>query len=132
MTTKIGYGLGLFVIGGLLVFFYVTRPVQSLHKSDAEYSLEASELFKAFDLNEADANTKYLNKVIEVTGTIREVQDRQVLLETEATFGIICEFDEHHHIEHLQPGQMVTCKGQCTGKLMDVVLSRSVIINKDQ
>jgi hypothetical protein len=93
--------------------------------------VSASRLFEDFEKNELDANTKYLDKVIEVTGKISEVSvnlDMKpvIMLETyNMMFGIRCTMEDS--LLTIQPGTTATIKGICTGYLSDVVITNGIL-----
>lgn len=95
-------------------------------------SIRATELFKAFEENESSANTKYLNRVIEVTGIVSEVFANQenntvvILKSDDLLFGISCTLE--HSAADLNPGNSIVLKGICTGYLSDVVLTHCVLV----
>ena len=83
-------------------------------------------------------NKKYLNKIILVSGKVQGtvVNDTGMTglsLESGSPMGgVICEFDTKSDPvkQKYEPGTELKLKGICTGKLMDVVLSRCVIVEK--
>lgn len=122
------------VLLGIGVGFYLwNKPHQNMSRAEADFQLEAAALFTAFETDEAQANSRYLDKIIEVRGTITEVSAEQktVVLGAETSlFGIRCAWDEFSDapFPDVQPGQLVTLKGTCSGFLGDVVLSRCVLV----
>ena len=128
------YVLLLAIAGSAVGFYLWNKPHQNMEKAAADITIEAAELFAAFDTDETAANTEYLDKVIQISGTVRssshnEEGDVKVTLDSgDEMFGVICELDEltEHTRTTFDPGEKVTMKGKCTGKLMDVVLVRCV------
>ena len=122
------------VLGVGLAFFNYHRPPKNLAKIKSDFTMDANNLFSDFEKDELLANDKYLDKVIEVSGTVKEVtieNDKIISISLESEdgmFGIICQLDEHtqHPRTHFKEGEKVTLKGICTGMLMDVVLVRCV------
>ena len=103
-------------------------------RAKADVAISAPDLFAEFSADEATANTSYLDKVIQVEGTVKEVSQSadgltKVTLESgDDMFGVICQLDQlsEHKRTDFQTGESVTFKGKCTGMLMDVVLVRCV------
>jgi len=93
--------------------------------------INASDLFTEYEANETEANTKYLDKVIEVKGTVSEIIKNQdgksviILSTSNPMFGINCTMEGES--EKITVGSRVSIKGICTGYLSDVVLTRGVI-----
>jgi hypothetical protein len=141
MSTKIKIlGLVLLAVcvaGGGVGYFMYHKPHADLGKAKPDFQLTAEALFANFESDEAVSNSLYLDKVIEVSGTLRELRSNPetgtVLLlkgETEM-FGVNCALDPEQALlaENLNPGQEVRLRGLCTGMLMDVNLSRCVLVN---
>ncbi len=110
------------------------RKPKNAGELEAAFKMTAEELRAAYD-NEEEANKKYNTKVIEVSGTVSSATQNEknfdVLLETEdpmtgINISIIPEDVEK--AKKLQPGQSVTIKGICNGKLADIELNKGVII----
>lgn len=120
---------------GVGVYMY-NKPHQNIKKAKADFKLEATELFSQFEADEASANEKYLDKLIQVSGIVTDTaidEAGQVSITLDAgnsMFGIICKLDDltKHKRTTFQPGEKINLKGVCTGMLMDVVLVRCVEI----
>jgi len=124
------------IIGGSIGLYLWFKPVPGIDSLKTELTVPANELFVAFETDENTANEKYLNKVVEVTGLVREVKTNEagfpvVVLETDdMMFGVICEFESKNPLpKDVQVGALITIKGLCNGKLLDVVLNRCLFIN---
>ena len=118
-------------IGALVAYMMYNKPHEDLLSSKPEYTLAAGALFTEFEADEQTANTKYLGKLVEVKGTVQEVSEAadgsvSVMLKGEMDmFGVNCSFLEPHDFK---VGSEVTVRGKCSGYLMDVALSRCVLI----
>ena len=125
--------LAAILIIGVYLF---NKPHRNVSKTAPEYEMDAKALFLAFEAHEDEADKRLLDKVIQVTGIVREVvQDDEgnvsVTLDTgNDFFGVICELQSSSPWTKadFKPGQQVTFKGLCTGMSMDVVLVRCVRI----
>ena len=121
------------VIAGYLIY---NQPHKDIRSAPADVSISATNLFNAFQSDEAAANEKFLDKIIEVTGTVVEVkkgEDGEVSVTLDGggmVFGVICKMDQltTHKRTDFKTGEQLTLKGICTGVLMDVVLTRCVEI----
>lgn len=131
ISKKITIPLIIFVIAGILAMSYVFRaPENSVANENSAYTLTADELFTAFEENESMANEKYLGKVIEVSGTINEIEKTDngqlvLLLSCSSPLGgIRCTFESKQHqvSKQVSQGSACTIKGKCSGMLMEVVL----------
>lgn len=128
------YLLPIVLIGLTAAYYMYNKPHQNMQRSAADLQMTAAELYRQFDTDESAANTQYLDKVIAVTGRVKEViTDEEgiisVHLENDGEmFGVVCQLDQlsEHQRTDFPIGETVTLKGICTGKLMDVVLVRCV------
>lgn len=113
-------------------FYMYNKPVESLKSEKPAFSMSASQLLEDYEQNENDANTKYLDKVIEVKGEIDKIENANgktsIYLATDNMMSsVICELDNAENLT-VEKGDIITVKGLCSGYLMDVVLVRSLII----
>ena len=60
------------ILVGVGVFMY-NKPHQNIQKASSDFQLEASALFTEFETNEAAANEKYLDKLVQVSGVCPRV-----------------------------------------------------------
>jgi tRNA_anti-like len=133
---KIGIALALVaLIGGFVGYKVYNKPHEDIANAQEDYALPAEELFAAYQADEAAANTKYLDKIIVVQGTVREAKEEDgivnVMLDTEdMMFGVRCQLDAlaTHKRKDFKAGEKVSFKGKCSGSLMDVVMVRCVEI----
>ncbi|TXB62339.1 OB-fold protein [Phaeodactylibacter luteus] len=120
--------------GAGIGYYQFNKPHQNMERAAAEFSVSAEALFGSFEADEQQANEEYLDKVVAVSGTVREVSkdnngQLSITLDSGSDmFGVICQMDEltDHEGFSPEPGQKLTLKGKCTGMLMDVVLVRCV------
>ncbi len=119
------------IAGGLYFFSEFNRGLEGAGKAD--HQITATKIFEEFDNDEKAANTKYLDKVVEVEGIITEVKKNKegkltVAMEGGMLFGVTCEMFESDKIDQnkFKKGQKIKLKGVCTGFLSDVVLVRCV------
>lgn len=100
--------------------------------SETALEISATELFRAYENDEAAANTLYLDKVLAVGGKVAEITTNHdgmpvIILETESPmFGVSCTMENPKMT--LQAGDVVTIKGICTGYLSDVVLIKGTLV----
>lgn len=128
MVKKILGGiLVVLVLGVGAVYFVFNKPHPSVDRPD--FLVSAAELITAFEDNENAANDKYLGKVVEVSGPIAEVIEKQnsfVLLlgDTTTVSRVSCtlEGEQDTMAYGLHTGDELTLRGICSGRLLDVVL----------
>jgi hypothetical protein len=118
---------------GATIYWYYNKPHRDVSKEQG-VQLSAQNLYDAFRTNEAEANKKYLDKAIELTGEVANVstnQDGQVIADfktSDPMFFINCTFKTNPG--ELKPGQAITFKGICTGYIPDanVVINEGVLV----
>jgi hypothetical protein len=105
------------------------RQVQAAEEAQAikdgpAVKVSAADLAKAYTANEIAADSKYKDKILEITGAVEQVR-REGLGETtvelatgEEDDNVLCKFDKGHQqeMEKLQPPQPVTIRGKCKGR----------------
>jgi hypothetical protein len=121
------------ITGASIGYLIYNKPHEKMATAKADFHIQASELFAAFEANEKAANEKYLDKTIEVTGKVVEAKLDEdgktgIMLDAGGMFGVSCKLDDFAPPKRteFQPGEEVIFKCKCTGLLMDVVLVRCV------
>jgi hypothetical protein len=135
MKKKIFIGVIIAVVAAIAIGVYLfNKPHQSISGDSPAFILDAKSLANEYETNEAQANSKYLGKVVEVSGSISEkVKDSKgkitLTLQGADLSGVGCEFEPgaQKELSDLHEGEKVIVKGICTGVLMDVVLVDCVI-----
>jgi len=123
-----------FAAAGFGFYLYNKKPAD-VRKLSANYELSAASLLEDFNKDEKAATLKYLEKVIAVTGKVADIKvdasgQATVFLDSgDPLAGVTCSFydEEAKSLAGVQKGSTVTIKGNCTGKLMDVVLNKCSI-----
>ena len=130
------------IAGGLLIVIiliigvkWIFQPAsKSVQNKDAEFMFGASALVNEFITDEQMANSLYLDKVIQVTGTVNNIVDNGSIIvvslkDPESTSGVLCSFDKSAlSTDKLTLGSTITVKGVCTGFLLDVVLTKCSLV----
>lgn len=115
-------------------YLYKKKPAD-IRKEAAVYEVSAAGLLAEFNSDEPAANKKYIDRVIAVKGKVTDIKtdatgQATVFLDSgDLMSAITCSFyqEETPAAKALRPGEEVTIKGKCTGKLMDVVLNKCSI-----
>ena len=126
----------LLVIGVWIIESMYNKPHISVSNSKPKITILSQALLQDFESNESQANSKYLEEIIQVTGKISELditRDQSViaLSADNAMGGVLCHLssEQSEKTNSLKVGQYITLKGICTGYLMDVVLVKCVIVD---
>lgn len=122
------------IIAGTGYYLY-NKPRTSAAAERAEAYVTARKLYEAFVENEQQANTSFVNKVVEVKGTVTDIQKNgntvSILLEGQdnGSGGVNCSIATGEADQLPKVGEDVLIKGLCTGMLMDVSIVDATIIN---
>lgn len=135
----IGIALGILLLAGILsAVFMWNKQAQDTMEHPTMAQLTMSELMAKYDRGRFQTLEPYLEKAIEVSGTIYEVNDRKgtktVILKDDAFESmVICEFQTKQilPLEGLNKGDKIRLKGIYKGSLMDVVLLNCVLLDEN-
>ena len=105
---------------------YLYQDHRDIKKEQAEFVVSTSSITKEFFQNVIEAEKKYLNKTIQINGTITEVNEKDITLNNT----IFCQFsNEINSIQKIN--NTITIKGRCIGydDLLELVkIDQSIII----
>lgn len=137
--TLILFGVGVFA--GIGTYIYVFhKPARNIAKEKPEYVMNAQDLLNQFTSAEDSSYAKYGDKVIQVTGSVADVEVKSntasIMLQ-DALSGVNCAFDsitvvqDKNKLQNIKVGQNITLKGKCDGydMIMGVVLTRCVLLD---
>lgn len=116
------------------VFIYAAQYKRNVNDEKA-IAISAVELVQAYNNNEADANAKYLNKVLVVEGFIKEVGQNQegsttVTIDGANDFSaVFCTLKKVNN--NVEVNKKVNIKGICIGFTSDVVITDALIQTKN-
>ena len=114
-----------------VIFFIWNKPQRNV-EHEKGIIVTAVQLVKEYQASEPEANKKYLDKAIQVSGTISEVKTNQdgnatITLASDDTFsGVFCTLKAKE--TNVAAGATVTIKGICSGMLSDVRLREAVVV----
>lgn len=133
-TILLAAGLLCLIAAGTGYYLY-NKPRTTAAEERTDKHITALKLYEEFTKNEQQANTVYVNKVLEVKGTVADVQQTgttvSVLLagQVDGIGGVNCSIAPDAKITLPKVGESVLIKGLCTGLLMDVSIVDATIIN---
>ena len=117
--------------GGAYGWYQYQKAPPDIRKEKSGIEIAAVDLLKEFQQNETAANTKYVDKVLVVTGTVTGVQtdssgQATVYLQTnDLLSAVTCSFyQDDDGVKKIKTGVAARVKGVCTGMLSDVVLNK--------
>ena len=122
---------------GIISWNQLNKRHASTANLKADYSVTAAALLHEYNEQEALANKKYNDKIVEVDGEVMRVEatdsvKKITMGEWHSLTGVICELspDQNDRINKIEPGHHIKVKGVCTGMLMDVILVRCVLMSR--
>ena len=133
--TKLIYAIAVVAITALGGYYYVFVYSKTHHRnvqSEKGIVIQADSLSAAYQANEKNANALYLNKAVEISGTIVSIDKNQ---EGKITL-IIGRSDSFSNVSVTlistapltqKIGETITIKGVCTGALSDVIITEGVV-----
>ncbi len=135
---KYGWLLLLSFVAGLATYFLLFHPswCSRARLKDAAVQITPHDLLYVSDKNEAVFDRDYLNKVLSVRGVIKKVKmnradDYTLYLgnDPEQAPSVRCSLDSLYNPFPilLKPGDSVTVRGTCAGRLMDIILIQCII-----
>lgn len=123
---------GLLIAGGVGYMIW-NKPHDKVEDANAQ-KISVAELTATFENNEQEANDKFLNKAIEVTGTVSETETNQdgqllvILSSDNSMMDVQCTMRESN--ASVATGEQVTIKGFCSGVNLFGVLLTDCVISK--
>jgi hypothetical protein len=124
-------------LGGFVAYKMWNKPFDDVTDMEG-IPVNADVLYKAFETNEQTANTTYVGKVVEVSGTVGDIETSDTIARVMITFpdammgAVRVTLDSRHlaDAKAVKTGDQATFKGFCNGFLMDVEIKDGVLIKK--
>lgn len=120
---------------GIFAYLEFTRTHKNLEDLKAKYEITATELIAAFEQDEANASAKFIDQVLEVSGTLLSVEKDGNLIDLSIEGGenggsILCELDssQQEKAGTLSIGSTIIVRGVCAGFNADELLGSDVIL----
>lgn len=116
-----------FIIIGIIAYNYIYQKHRNISEEQPEFVLKADELKSEFLSNSPDSEQKYLNKIMEITGSLSEYNPEQLTLDQM----VFCQMKDPLNLT-LQKDMVLTIKGRFIGYddlLEQVKLDQCTIIN---
>lgn len=76
------------IIGGIIGYNYIYQDHRDIESEKAAYTVKAADFIKEFQVNEAEATAKYLNKTIAVEGVLSSIDGNTVVIEDVIFFAL--------------------------------------------
>jgi hypothetical protein len=135
MKKFIWYLLMLMVAAALIGYYYTQRDFRNdIRYIKADINISAQDLHAAFSVDEDSANGRFLGKIIAVAGLVQSVdtlpEKTTISLDTgDPMSAVVCEMNANIQSDFtgIVRGEELTVKGECSGKLFDIILVNCVI-----
>lgn len=116
----------LLLVGG---YFYVYKEHRNIEKEEVSYDIAVPTLFSEYQSNESEANTKYLDKTIEVSGKVSSlnVEIKSIVLD-EKLFATFLD----RIPSTIKPNSQIKVKGRLIGYdslLEEIKMDQCIILN---
>lgn len=137
----------LFLLLATGAYFYISSEISrkspAMSTTQADFTVEISDLLSEFESNSTNANKKYLGKVIQISGSLKSVETDEkgfytlVIGDNISMSSVRCSMEPSQSLDvkSLPIGAKIQLKGECIGFNpddlglgADVVLNRSIII----
>ncbi len=126
-------------VAGVLfgLYMYNLKP-KDLQKVKPDFVVTAIDLLKAFETDENAATAKYVNNVVEVSGTIQSVKPGEnnaltiSLNSGNDISSVICTLQGSTEPTNFRTGELITIRGKCSGFLMDALLNNCVVVQSQK
>jgi hypothetical protein len=117
----------LFLIVIFIAYKYVFQKHRDIQTEKSSYTTSAIELAKEFEINSIDSESKYLDKTIQISGSISELNEQSITLDNT----VFCLFSEPQ-VTLFKLNQKVIIKGRFIGYddlLEQIKIDQCYIIN---
>jgi len=115
------------IIAAIVVYNYIYQDHRDIETEKAEFVMSANEISTLFSENASASEQKFLNKTIEVSGLISEINTNDITIDDK----VFCQFSKESS-SNLKANSKVTIKGRVIGYddlLEQVKLDQCIITN---
>ena len=102
----------LFIIGLIIIYVIYNKPHKDFDKLPFETTIKSIDLISFYQDNPNNVNTRFLDKIILVIGTITDIEKNIIILDN----SIVCTLDPSQIITNqININNEVSVKGRCIG-----------------
>jgi hypothetical protein len=118
--------------GGYYYVFVYSKNKKFDMENASSIAIDATTLVKSFQVNEANANKLYLDKVLLIKGTVgstavTQAGENTITLSSEDPFSSVLATLDSTESKSKKIGDTLLIKGFCKGFLSDVVITNAII-----
>jgi hypothetical protein len=107
------------VTGGVIGYRMYQKQTPDVVNSEPDVATDARGLIEAFDKDTAAAGKKYIDRIVEVTGTVKSIDTSGTIILGDSTTesSVTCGLDRRHlkDYEQLKTGSVAVIQGVCAG-----------------
>lgn len=125
------------MMGILAVVYVFNKPHPAV--GEPEYFIDAVDLIAEFEEDESAADRQYVGKALEVTGRVTDIIEKDnafviLLGDSVSVSRISCTLQNSQDsmAYGLRRNDMLSVRGICSGRLLDVVLTDCIILKNDE
>ena len=100
----------IFIVLGIVAYNYVYQDHRDISEEKSAFKLSSNAIVSEFSLNYNVAETKYLNKTIEIEGHISEISENSITLNDK----VFCQFNTDIS-NTFAKNEKIKIKGRCIG-----------------
>jgi hypothetical protein len=135
MKKKILLGILILIILLIpLVWYLFAVKFDNTNDVKANFKVEALAMINEFNNNSSAANAKYVEKVVEVTGSVGSIEKVDStanikMIDEESGSYLIFAFqsDQNNTIKQIKPHQKLIIRGSCSGGMFSEIMESNVI-----
>lgn len=120
--------LAIIIIAAVIGYNYIYQDHRDIESEQAEFMISSSEINQLFSENSTSAEQKFLNKTIEVSGLITDINSNDITIDD----SVFCQFSNNLETS-LDKNENIKIKGRVIGYddlLEQVKLDQCTIINQ--
>ena len=129
------------IVGGGVAYYLWNKPHKTAEGEKPVATLTADALIEEYSGDIPGSNSKYLEKVLEINGTVStigtsEMSETKISLQTNATdelglpSNITFIMKQGEKTDDIKEGTTIALKGICTGYNTDVEFKQAVVVHK--
>lgn len=123
--------LGICLSIGIVSFLLIWNKPHRDISDETAIEISAQDLSRSYEMDEAGSNKQFLNKALQVSGTVKEITNNQdnetVIILDDMIYGVQCTMKDKD--TDLIQGKHVVLKGICNGYTIGVSLSDCILIH---
>ena len=107
------------VVGGSIAYYMYNKETADIVNKTPDITVDAATLIADFEKDTASASEKYMDKVVNLTGTLKKIDSTGTLIfgDADDPSEVVVGLDRRHmkDYEGLVVGKTVTVQGRCSG-----------------